>query len=169
MNKTGCHEAYDCLAWGIWLTIMRTVHHEDWPSWRLTMRTAHHEEWNWPSWGLRLFFVMKSKTDRHVGCFKELCKAHPSVPVPTSTNVSQSCWGLFTVIVFSWVSAKFGPCIVVSVNGTLVEAKMCAFTLESTHFIFNKCPFYTHDGASVKFSTNSHETDYSVPVKAYRK
>jgi hypothetical protein len=39
---------------------------------------------------------------------------------------------------------------------------MCPFTLESTHFIFNKCPIYTHDGANAKFSTNSHETDYSV-------
>ncbi len=29
-------------------------------------------------------------------------------------------------------------------------------------FIFNKVPIYTHDGASAKFSTNSHETDYSV-------
>jgi hypothetical protein len=71
----------------------------------------------------------------------------------------------YTVIRFSWVSAKFGTCTVVSVNGTLVDAKMCAFTLESTHFIFNKCPFYTHDGASVKFSTNSHETDYSVHLR----
>jgi hypothetical protein len=50
----------------------------------------------------------------------------------------------------------------VSVNGTLVEAKMCTFTLESTHFIFNKYPIYTHNGANAKFSTNSHETDYSV-------
>jgi hypothetical protein len=47
-------------------------------------------------------------------------------------------------------------------NLELVEAKMCALPLESAHFIFNKCPFYTHDGTSVKFSTNSHETDYSV-------
>jgi hypothetical protein len=43
----------------------------------------------------------------------------------------------------------------------LLPAKMCTFTLESTHFIFNKCPIYTHDSASVKFSTNSHETVYS--------
>jgi hypothetical protein len=50
-------------------------------------------------------------------------------------------------------------------NWTLVEAKMFTFTLESTHFIFNKCPIYTHDGASAKFSTNSHETDYSVCAK----
>ncbi len=49
-----------------------------------------------------------------------------------------------------------------SVNGTLVEDKMCTFTLESKHFIFNKCPIYTHDGASAKFSTNLQETDYSV-------
>jgi hypothetical protein len=28
--------------------------------------------------------------------------------------------------------------------------------------MFNKCPIYIHDGASAKFSTNSHETDYSV-------
>ncbi len=35
------------------------------------------------------------------------------------------------------------------------------------HFIFNKCPIYGHDCASAKFSTNSHETDYSAaPVRA---
>jgi hypothetical protein len=45
--------------------------------------------------------------------------------------------------------------------GDLVEIKMCVFTFESTHFIFNKCPIYTHDGASAKFSTNSQETDYT--------
>jgi hypothetical protein len=49
-----------------------------------------------------------------------------------------------------------------SVNGTLVEATMFTFTLESTHFNLNLCPIYTHDSASAKFSTNSHETDYSV-------
>ncbi len=38
---------------------------------------------------------------------------------------------------------------------------MRTFTLESTHFIFNKCPIYTHDGASAEFSTNSHDPDYS--------
>ncbi len=60
--------------------------------------------------------------------------------------------------------AQFGICTIVSLNGNgrLVETKMCTFTLESTHFIFNKCPIYNHDGASIKFSTNSHETDYSV-------
>jgi hypothetical protein len=52
-----------------------------------------------------------------------------------------------TVIRFVRVSAKFGTCTVVSVKETLVEAKMCTFTLESTHFIFNMCPIYTHDGA----------------------
>ncbi len=49
-----------------------------------------------------------------------------------------------------------------SVNGTLVEAKMCTFILESTHFILMKCSIYTLDGASAKFNTNSHGTDYSV-------
>jgi hypothetical protein len=39
---------------------------------------------------------------------------------------------------------------------------LCTFTLESTHFVFNLCPMYTHDGASAKFSTNSQESDYSV-------
>ncbi len=62
--------------------------------------------------------------------------------------------GICTVIHFLWVSAKFGTCTVVSINGTLVEAKMFTFTLESTHFIFNWCPIYPHDGASAKFSTN---------------
>jgi hypothetical protein len=50
----------------------------------------------------------------------------------------------------------------VSVNGTIVEAKTCTFALECTHFIFNKSPIYTHDGASAKFSTNTEETYYSV-------
>ncbi len=50
-----------------------------------------------------------------------------------------------------------------SVNGALVEDKMCRFKGEWAHFSFKKCPIYTHDGASTKFSTNSHETDYSVP------
>jgi hypothetical protein len=42
------------------------------------------------------------------------------------------------------------------------KAKLCTFTLEYTHFIFNLCPIYTYDSASAKFSTNSQETDYSV-------
>ncbi len=49
-----------------------------------------------------------------------------------------------------------------SVNGTLVEAKMRRFKGECAHDCFNKCPIYAHDGASAKFSTNSHETDNSV-------
>ncbi len=52
-----------------------------------------------------------------------------------------------------------------SENGTRVEDKMRRFKGESAHFSFKKCPVYTHDGASAKFSTNSHETDYSVPGK----
>jgi hypothetical protein len=35
---------------------------------------------------------------------------------------------------------------------------------ECTHFRFNKCPIYTHDGASAKFSTNLHEMDNSVCI-----
>ncbi len=69
-----------------------------------------------------------------------------------------------TVIRFLRVIAIFSTCTVVCVNGTLVEAKMSTFTIESTHFVFNKCPIYTHDGASAKFSTNSHETDYSASL-----
>ncbi len=53
-----------------------------------------------------------------------------------------------------------------SVNETLVEAKLCTVTLESTHFIFNKCPIDTHDGAIAKFITSLQE-DYSV-AKDYR-
>ncbi len=53
----------------------------------------------------------------------------------------------------------FGTCIVVSVNGTLVEDKMRSFKGECSHFSFNKFPIYTYNGASAKFSTNSHETD----------
>jgi hypothetical protein len=39
---------------------------------------------------------------------------------------------------------------------------MLGFKGGCAHFIFNKCPIYTHDSASGKFSTNSQETDYSV-------
>ncbi len=49
-----------------------------------------------------------------------------------------------------------------SVNGTLVEDKMRRFKGVCAHFIFNKGPIYNHDGPSAKFTTNSHETDYSV-------
>ncbi len=50
----------------------------------------------------------------------------------------------------------------VYINGTLVDDTMRRFKDEFAHFIFNKCPIYTHDGASAKFSSNSHETDNSV-------
>ncbi len=55
-----------------------------------------------------------------------------------------------------------------SVNGTIVEDKMRSFKGECAHFSFNKSPIYTHDDASAKFSTNSHETDNSV-VALYRR
>jgi hypothetical protein len=41
---------------------------------------------------------------------------------------------------------------------------MRRFKGECAHFRFIKCPIYTHDGASVKYNTNSHETDNSVHV-----
>jgi hypothetical protein len=37
---------------------------------------------------------------------------------------------------------------------------------ECAHFCFNSGFIYTHDGASAKFSTNSPETDNSVPAGA---
>jgi hypothetical protein len=48
-----------------------------------------------------------------------------------------------------------------SPNGTLVEAKICTFTLESKHFIFNKSHLHSRR-ASAKNSKNSHETGHSV-------
>ncbi len=51
-----------------------------------------------------------------------------------------------------------------SVNGTLVKDELRRFKGECAHFSFNKCPIYTYDGASAKYSTNSHETDNSVPM-----
>jgi hypothetical protein len=47
-------------------------------------------------------------------------------------------------------------------NGTFVEDKMFTFPLECTHFIFNQCPFKTHDGANAKISTSWDEADYSA-------
>ncbi len=77
-------------------------------------------------------------------------------------EIQNSGYDILTVIRFVWVSATFGTCTVVTVNGTLVEDKMLSFQDECAHFSFNKCPIYTHDGASAKFSTNSHKTDNSA-------
>ncbi len=52
-----------------------------------------------------------------------------------------------------------------SINGTLVEVKMRRFKCECAYFSFKKCLFYIYDGASAKFSTNSHEMDNSVSVE----
>ncbi len=41
---------------------------------------------------------------------------------------------------------------------------MPRFKDECAHFSVNKCPIYTHDDASAKLSTNSHETDNSAPT-----
>ncbi len=68
----------------------------------------------------------------------------------------------YTVNRFVWVIARFGTCTFVSVNLTLVEDKMLWFQGECAHFSCNKCLIYTLDGASAKFSTNSHDTDNSV-------
>ncbi len=51
-----------------------------------------------------------------------------------------------------------------SVKGTLIEDKMRRFKGECAQFSFNKCLIYIHDGASFKFSTNSHEKDNSACV-----
>ncbi len=49
-----------------------------------------------------------------------------------------------------------------SVKETLIEDKMRIFEGECADFSFNKCPIYTRDGASAKFSTNSQDTDNSA-------
>jgi hypothetical protein len=49
--------------------------------------------------------------------------------------------------------------------GHLLKVKRLHSRLEYAQFSFNKCSIYTHDGASAKFSTNSHETDNSVATK----
>jgi hypothetical protein len=46
------------------------------------------------------------------------------------------------------VSAKFGTCTVVNVNGTLVENKILRLNIEWAPFSFNKYPMYAHDSAS---------------------
>ncbi len=51
-----------------------------------------------------------------------------------------------------------------SVNGTHVEDKMRKIKGDCAHFSFNKCPIYTHDGASTKLGNNSLETDNSVLI-----
>ncbi len=70
-----------------------------------------------------------------------------------------------TVIRFLWISAKFGTCTVVSVNGTLVEDKMRRFKGECAHFSFNKCLIYTHDSASSKLAP-THRKRTTVRTKS---
>jgi hypothetical protein len=49
--------------------------------------------------------------------------------------------------------------------GHLLKIK-CADSIVNVHILFNKCPVYTYDGASDKFSTNSQATDYSVDLSS---
>jgi hypothetical protein len=49
----------------------------------------------------------------------------------------------------------------------LLKQKCAPLTLESTHFIFNKCSIYTHEGTSAKFSANYNETGYSVLIFSF--
>jgi hypothetical protein len=67
-------------------------------------------------------------------------------------------WTPHTVIHF----VSIGTCTVGSLNGTLVEDKMRIVEGECADFSLNKCPIYTHDGASAKFSTSSQDTDNSA-------
>jgi hypothetical protein len=48
-----------------------------------------------------------------------------------------------------------------------VEDKMRRFKGECEHFSFNKCPIYTHDGGSAKFTTNSQEMGNSVIIHIF--
>ncbi len=51
----------------------------------------------------------------------------------------------------------------VYINGTLVEDKMrTVHSRGSVHNLDSTCPIYNQDGASAKFSTNSHVMDNSV-------
>ncbi len=109
-------------------------------------------------WGMTpLFYLMTMPSYVCRGeCFyqKELV-LYSTDPPMTCTHGSWNMTDLFTytVIGFMWVSAKFGICTVVIVNGTLVEEKMRRFKGECAHFSFNNYPIYTHDGASAKLST----------------
>jgi hypothetical protein len=51
----------------------------------------------------------------------------------------------------------------------LLKIKCVIFKGECALFSFNKCPNYTHDGASAKCSTNSRKTDNSVCSRSAEK
>jgi hypothetical protein len=111
-----------------------------------------------PGSGLYNFFLSKNQeyTTTH--------GAHTANEGPV--RIQYKC--LVSIYVFPEMKLLFPKQNNKFLSPTLVEAKMFTFTHESTHFIFNMCPIYTHDGASAKFSTNSHETDYSaVPTLIY--
>jgi hypothetical protein len=105
---------------------------------------------------------------RHSGSCRPARSGTLTQVATDKTQAAGQLWLIFcvyTVIRFVWVRAKFGTCTVMRVNGTLAEDKMHRFKGVCAHFSFKKCPIYVqynHDSASAKFSTNSHETDYSV-------
>ncbi len=86
------------------------------------------------------------------------------VPAFPSNLVFVSLDSQFLVINATFVFSISSFChrTVIRVNGTQVEDKMRRFKGECAQFSFNKCPIYTHDCASAKFSTNSQETDNSA-------
>ncbi len=69
--------------------------------------------------------------------------------------------GILYSYLFRVSSAKFGTCTAVSVNGTLVEAKCAHSSLNLRIYLHRVSHLYSRR-ARAKFSTNSHEMDYSV-------
>ncbi len=75
---------------------------------------------------------------------------------PTTKLRQQKMLLQWTVIRLVLISAKFGICTVVGLNGTVIEAKIGTWigTLACAYFSFNKCLIKTHDGSNVQFNTN---------------
>ncbi len=93
-----------------------------------------------------------------------------SIPYNKSLKVNDHCKKVTslhcTAIHFVSISAKFGICTVVGLNGRLLKLKYALGTLECAYFSFNKCPLQTNDGANAKFSTNRDKMDCSVSETA---
>ncbi len=118
----------------------------------LPVRTQMYNSTYWSLARAQIYyctFWLQARAQKHNSTFWLLARAH----MHNSTfgyRPEHKCTTLpygYTVIRFLWVSAKYGTCTIVSVNGTQVEDKMRRFKGECAQFIFNRCPIYTLDGA----------------------
>ncbi len=98
--------------------------------WTIASHILYRFQYRKIKWGL-----LKKVWSKKMFSLKSMTKLEDLTVLLKSPQI-ESAWEWYTVIHFLWVSAKFGTCAVVSINGPLVEAKMFTFTLESIYALY---------------------------------